>query len=66
MLFVCGTGAMLNEVILDGKAASVECELLVDTLVAHVQKDIFLNVCGDDFMFARAVMDSMSLKVRRL
>jgi len=57
---------MLNEVILDGKAASVECELLVDTLVAHVQKDIFLNVCGDDFMFARAVMDSMSLKVRRL
>ncbi|GHV27345.1 Crp/Fnr family transcriptional regulator [Spirochaetia bacterium] len=65
-IFVCRTGAILNEVILDGKPASLNCEILKDAAVLCLERNGFFNVCRKDFGLTKAVMDSMALKIRRL
>ncbi|GHV76647.1 Crp/Fnr family transcriptional regulator [Spirochaetia bacterium] len=65
-IFVYGSGAMLNEVVLDGKTASVNCEVLKDATVLCLERNGFLSVCRKDFGLSKAVMDSMALKIRRL
>lgn len=66
VLFIYGAGAVLNEELTDGKSASVECELLTDSWIVCIERGKFLDVCKCDFGLAKALMDSMSLKVRRL
>lgn len=66
VLFVYGAGAMINEELTDGKPTSVACELLADSWVVCIEREKFLAVCERDSMLAKALMDSMSLKVRRL
>jgi CRP-like cAMP-binding protein len=65
-IFIYGAGAILNEVVLDAKSASINCEILHDSLVLCLNRDRFLRACSRDFALAKAVMDSMSLKIRRL
>ncbi|GHV78879.1 Crp/Fnr family transcriptional regulator [Spirochaetia bacterium] len=65
-IFVLGSGAMLNEVILDGKPVSLNCEILKDATVLCLERNGFLNVCRKDFGLTKVVMDSMALKIRRL
>lgn len=66
VVFICGAGAMLGEEILDGKSASINCELLSDAKVLYFERQRFLYVCAQDFGLSKAVMDSMALKIRRL
>jgi CRP-like cAMP-binding protein len=65
-VFVYGTGEMLNEVILDGKPASMNGEILKDARVLCLERTGFLSVCRKDFGLTKAVMDSMAMKIRRL
>lgn len=66
VIFVCGGGKALNEVILNGLSASVNCEILSDGLVLCLPDKELLSVMEQDFRLTKAVMDSMSLKIRRL
>lgn len=66
VIFIYGPGALLNETILDGKPTSVNCELLSDAQILCFEWRRFLYACEQDFMLSKAVMDSMSLKIRRM
>lgn len=66
VVFIYGAGHMLNEVILDEKPASINCELLTDAEVLCMERRRFLFACEQDFALSKAVMDSMALKIRRL
>lgn len=66
VIFLYGTGAMLNEELLDEKPASVYCELLSDAWILCIDRQRFLYICRQDFELTKAVMDAMSLKIRRM
>ncbi len=66
VVFALGPGKMINEVILDDLPASVNCEALEDSLILCFESEKFLDAMSRDFEFSKAVVDSLSNKVRRL
>lgn len=66
VIFVLGKGKMLNEVILQELPASVNCEIIQDALILSFSKDKLLYLMEQDFKLTKAIIDSMSLKIRRL
>lgn len=66
VIFVYGAGAMINEVAVDEKPASIYCDFLEDSVTVSIERDRFLKICAQDFNLSKAVMDSMALKIRRL
>lgn len=65
-IFLHKEGDLLNEVDLDGRTASVNCEFLTDSQVIYVDRQIFLQACEKDFLLTQSVFVSMSLRIRRL
>ncbi|MCP1109232.1 CRP/FNR family cyclic AMP-dependent transcriptional regulator [Lachnospiraceae bacterium PF1-21] len=66
VMFVYGAREMLNEVILQNWTASISAEAMGDAEVIYFPQEIFLQVMEADFVFTKAVMDSMAKKIRRL
>lgn len=66
VIFIYGKGNLLNEVILQEAMASVSCELLEDSLILFFPRQAFLQAMAKDFALAKAVLESMALKIRRL
>lgn len=66
VIFIYGSGAFLNEVMIQDKFASINCELLTDSSILIIPKSIMLLAMSRDFDLSKAVMDSMALKIRRL
>lgn len=66
VIFIYGTGKLLNEVILQEAVTSVSCEVLEDSMLLVIPKAKFLYVMSQDFTLTKAVLDSMALKIRRL
>jgi CRP-like cAMP-binding protein len=65
-VFIYGAGALLNEMILDYKPVSINAEALRDSQVVCLNRSRFLSACAGDFGLAKAVMDTMAMKIRRL
>lgn len=66
VIFVYGKGKTLNEVILNGLPASISCEAMSDALILVFPVPQLLEVMAEDFGLTKALMDSMSIKIRRL
>lgn len=66
VIFVFGKGKTLNEVILNYLPASINCEMLKTGQILCIPRDVFLSVMECDFPLTKSVMDSMSIKIRRL
>lgn len=66
IIFILGEGNILNEVILDEKKASISCEMFDDGEIFVFNRKKFINIMSKDFELTKRVMDSLSLKVRRL
>lgn len=66
VIFVYGKGNLVNEVIVNGLPASINCEAISDATLLCFPIDQFLAVMEEDFCLSKAVMDSMSIKIRRL
>ncbi len=66
VIFIYGPGNLLNEVMLQELPASINCEIREDALVLVLPKVRFWRVMERDGELMRAVMESMSLKIRRL
>lgn len=66
VIFIYGAGAMLNETVFDSKPESINCEFLSNSDILCFDKNRFLFVCEQDFELTKAVMNSMSLKLRKL
>jgi CRP-like cAMP-binding protein len=65
-IFIYGPGALLNEEIIDRKAASINAEALRETKILCIKRSGFLAACGKDSKLSKAFMDSMAMKIRRL
>lgn len=66
VIFVLGRGKALNEVILNGLPASVSCEILKEGYILTFPRNQLLLAMEEDFSLTRSVLDSMSIKIRRL
>jgi len=66
VIFIHKSGDILNEEALDGKLTSVNCEFLVTSHVLCIDIHQFLYCCEHDFQLTKALMDAMSLRIRRL
>lgn len=66
VIFVYGKGKTLNEVILNGLPASISCEAMSDALILVFPVTPLLEIMEQDFGLTKALMDSMSIKIRRL
>ena len=64
-MFIFGAGALLNEDSMKGYA-SVNAEALSDSEILCVRTDVFKKACAKDGGLSAALVDSMSMKVRRL
>lgn len=66
VIFIYGEGEAINEVILNGLPASINAEMMEAGMLLTFPRERFLSVMEDDFRLSKAVMDSMSIKIRRL
>lgn len=66
VIFVLGPGEMVNGDALDERPASVNCEATEDSLLLCFDRILFCEVMARDFELTKAVIDSISKRVRRL
>ncbi len=65
-IFVLAKGCLLNEVILDGRKASINCTALTDAEILSIPRDSFWKLMQQEEELSHFVIDSMALKIRRL
>jgi CRP-like cAMP-binding protein len=65
-MFIFGAGALLNEDCVSGGKMTVNAEALRDSDVLRVRMDLFKAACARDAGLSKALLDSISMKVRRL
>ena len=66
VIFILDQGDLINEVVLQGVTASVNCEVFETAQVLCFNKHEFLKIMEHDFTLTKGVLDSLSLKVRRM
>ncbi len=66
VIFILDQGKLINEVILQGLPASINCEAFDDAQIVCFDKTDFLRVMENDFALTKIVLDSLSIKVRQL
>lgn len=65
IIFILGENSIINEVILDDVAASINCEAFEEAVIIGIKKEDFLSIMSRDFNFTKKVINSMSKKIRR-
>lgn len=65
VIFVFGKNEILNEVIIQEEIASSSCMALSDVEVLVIQKEKFVEIMKNNFELSKAIIDSISLKLRR-
>lgn len=66
VIFVYGKGKMLNEAMLQKLPASINCEMLEESVVMALPRDALWRIMESDPALNRAMIESMALKIRRL
>lgn len=66
VIFILGRGKMINDVIIQGLPASINCEVFEKAQVLSYDKNAFLNIMERDFLLSKNIMCSLAMKVRRL
>jgi CRP-like cAMP-binding protein len=66
VIFILGKGKMINDVIIQGLPASINCEIFEQAQILSYDKNAFLNIMERDFLLSKNIMSSLAMKVRRL
>lgn len=66
VMFILDQGSLINEVILDDLPASVSCESFEKGKLLVLGKNDFEKCMENDFQLTKNVLNSLSIKVRRL
>lgn len=66
VIFILGKGKMINDVIIQGLPASINCEIFEQAQILSYDKNTFLNIMERDFLLSKNIMCSLAMKVRRL
>jgi CRP-like cAMP-binding protein len=65
-IFIFGAGTLLNEDSMNGNRISINAEALRDSDILCVVMSVFAVACAKDTGLSKALIDSISMKVRRL
>jgi CRP-like cAMP-binding protein len=65
-MFIFGAGTLLNEDCVNGGKISVSAEALRDSEILRIERGVVKAACARDADLSAALLDSLSLKVRRL
>ncbi|MBL4933769.1 Crp/Fnr family transcriptional regulator [Clostridium paridis] len=66
IIYILGTGKILNDVILDNLAASINCEAFEAGELIAIKKSELLDIMSRDFELTKIIVNSLTIKVRRL
>lgn len=66
VIYILSDGAFINEVIFDGKTASISCEAFEDSEIITIDREELLKLMEFDFVLTKNIIDSMGKKIRRL
>ncbi len=66
VIFVLRKGKIINKVALQGLPAFISCEGFENVEVLCFPKDQILKVMKKDFELTKGILNSLSLKIRRL
>lgn len=66
VIFILGTGKMINDVIIQDLPASINCEIFEEAQILSYDKNVFLSIMENDFNLSKNIMCSLAMKVRRL
>lgn len=66
IIFICASGEMLNEVVLEKEKTSVAAKALSEVSLLCISRKEFHELLRDDFDLVKAVFESISRKTRRL
>ena len=66
IVYILGAGKILNDVILDNLAASINCEAFEAGELIAIKKSELLDIMSRDFELTKIIVNSLSIKVRRL
>jgi CRP/FNR family transcriptional regulator, cyclic AMP receptor protein len=66
VIFLYQEDALINDVIVNEPRASINCEVLKESKILVIPRTVFLQVMEEDYYIRHQVMNSMSIKIRRL
>lgn len=66
VIFILGRDKIINEVILDDLPSSINCEVFEEGELLTINRLDFLELMKEDFELTISVVNSLSIKVRRL
>jgi cAMP-binding proteins - catabolite gene activator and regulatory subunit of cAMP-dependent protein kinases len=66
IIYILGPGKILNDVILDNLAASINCEAFEAGELIAIKKSELLDIMSRDFELTKIIVNSLTIKVRRL
>ncbi|MEI0531671.1 Crp/Fnr family transcriptional regulator [Brachyspira pilosicoli] len=66
IIFIFGEGQILNEHSIQDIKVSINCEVLEYSIVMLIPSNIFIKAMEKDFALSKAILDLMSLNIRRL
>ncbi|MGL5379532.1 Crp/Fnr family transcriptional regulator [Clostridium sp.] len=66
IIFILGKNKIINAVVLDDLPASVNCEVFENAEILSFNKEKFIELMKADFELTKIVIQSLSIKVRRL
>lgn len=66
VIFICASGEMLNEVVIEKAKTSVAAKALSDVTLLRITREDFQQLLQEDFELVKSVYTSISKKTRRL
>lgn len=66
IIFILGSNKIINAIIFDELPASISCELFESGEILSFERSKFIEVMKDDFELTTSVINSLTIKVRRL
>jgi len=65
VIFILDNGKIINEVIIQDLPESINCETFENAEILEIDRDTFIDIMESDFQLTKAVIESLSNKVRR-
>ena len=66
VIFILSNGAIINAIVLDDLASSINCEIFEKAEILSFEKERFEELMRSDFELTKLVISSLTIKVRRL
>jgi CRP-like cAMP-binding protein len=66
VVFILGSGKIINDVIIQDLPASINCEVFEEANILSYNKYEFMSIMENDFALSKNIIGSLAMKVRRM